>query len=162
MNDHLTINCSVSSRTPPKILWFKVCYTNMCEIDFSAYAVEIEDNFNCLCLINITSDSTYNWGNFYVSKLHIFNSHVWDGGTYVCSALSSDGKDYKNVTISVEFQQKPSSYNLKSYMTLLFIPLVFILLYIISYVFCAKKRKKHGNHEQLQYLKSTTPVISVE
>ncbi|XP_044753868.1 uncharacterized protein LOC123313183 [Coccinella septempunctata] len=155
LNGHLTINCSVSSRTPPKILWFKVCWTNLCELDFAAYEIEIEGNFNCLCLINNTSDSTYNWENLYVSKLHIFNTHVWDGGTYVCSALSSDGKDHKNVTIIVDFQRQ-HSYNFESYTCLLLIPLIFILLYIVSYVFCVSKRRKRDSPEQLQYLKCTS------
>lgn len=162
INNPLTINCSVSSRTPPKILWFKVCWTSMCELDFAAYDIEIEENFNCLCLINSASNNTYNRENLYVSKLHIFKTHMWDGGTYVCSALSSDGKDYKNVTISVEFEKHQYGYSFKSYVTLLFIPLIFILLYVLSYIICASKRKKSLNNEQLQYLKSKTHVIPVK
>ncbi|KAL3268738.1 hypothetical protein HHI36_007840 [Cryptolaemus montrouzieri] len=161
VNNHLTINCSVSSKSPLKILWFKECWTTMCEIDFAIYKIEIGQDYNCLCLINDNSNnSTYNWENLYISKLHIFNARIWDGGTYVCSALSSNGKDYKNVTITVEeLKIQNSKVGRKSYLILLFIPMVLILLYVTSYLCCTKQKKNHDDSKNLNHLLSPTHVI---
>ncbi|KAK9877256.1 hypothetical protein WA026_017644 [Henosepilachna vigintioctopunctata] len=162
VHSHLTINCRIVSRSPPKILWFKVCWIDKCEIDFRVYGIEIGDNNNCLCLTTETNNNnTYNWDNFYISKLHVFNVQISDGGTYVCSALSSDGKDYKNVTVEVK-EATSDSENIShySYLILLIIPLILISFYIVTHMCFTRKKKKRDVSKRLQHLLSPGHVIS--
>ncbi|XP_066144579.1 fibroblast growth factor receptor-like 1 isoform X1 [Euwallacea fornicatus] len=130
LNMEFTIQCNVTSITPPTIIWFKKCYGSKCDVEYE----EI-----CYCHLNIET-SWYNLGITYISKMNIFNARDLDSGLYACLAVTQYGQDVKNVTIIVpDTDLKNGGGNSITFLFL--IPLTLVVAPLIVWL-CYMRRKK--------------------
>ncbi|CAG9760449.1 unnamed protein product [Ceutorhynchus assimilis] len=129
LNMEFTIQCNITSKIPPTVIWFKKCYGSKCDIEYDDI---------CYCHLNI-STSFHNIGDTYISKMNIFNAKVIDSGLYACLAVTEYGKDYKYVTIKVpDDDMKPNGIN--SFPLLFLVPLALVAAPVLVWV-CYFKRK---------------------
>lgn len=137
-----TFLCNITSKPEPKVFWIKQCHGSICNLNYHNM---------CFCPMNITNDNAlYNNDNTYLSKIKLINVREVDSGWYMCLAVTSFGKDFKNITINVQSLNIPTP---ASYSLLFLIPFVFILspaVIWLCYYYNRKKKKrkqiKHNNY----------------
>lgn len=151
-NTHLTIQCKVSSQSPPAIWWFKQ----------TDRITEIQYNNRYYDRIN-TSDPFYTMRdevNVYLSKLNIYNAREMDSGVYVCAAVTNSGMDYKSAAVNV-ISNTVYGKSHPPFSLLFLIPLFFALIPVTVWLcYYRKKRKNVQRHSELpQQQRLIRPVL---
>lgn len=129
INIEITIQCNVTSRIPPTIVWFKTCYGQKCDVKI---------NEKCSCHLT-SSISNYNTSNLYISKFSIFNARDVDTGTYTCLAITQYGENAQNVTVNVPVSHHQATI---SFSYLFLIPAVLLVIPLIFWIIYHRRRKK--------------------
>lgn len=151
-NTHLTIQCRVSSQSPPAIWWFKQ----------TDRITEIQYNNRYYDRIN-TSNPFYTMRdeiNVYLSKLNIYNAREINSGVYVCAAVTNSGMDYKSAEVSV-ISTAVYGKSHPPFWLLFLIPLLFALIPCTAWLcYYRKKRKNVQRHSELpQQQRLIKPVL---